>query len=182
MALTAVQTAFYDTFQALYPGQLADYGTNTLNDRVRNYRIESGAGDAYVIPGRFLVKGTANAQGDPVTTPYGAKGVLSSSVLADVVGILVQNYATTADSNNQAVPVRIPTMMTVAELGSGAIVGAVVPAGVTVADGDPVYLSVSSGTIPVGACTNASGTGLIAVTGATWYGAAAAGTVGRIKL
>ncbi|MNG03767.1 hypothetical protein D3C84_868610 [compost metagenome] len=73
-------------------------------------------------------------------------------------------------------------MIPVAELGSGAIIGAEVPAGITIVHGDPVYMSVSHASIPVGAFSNAAATGLIAITGATWYGAAAASTIGRIKL
>ena len=177
MTLTAVQTAVFDTFNALYAGQLADYGSNTLVDEVRNFRTET-----QVVFGRGVVKGTTNPQNDAVRTPFGVKTPLAGSVLADFVGIAVLIASSSSDASNNAVTIRTETMIPVAELGSGAIIGAVVPAGITIVHGDPVYMSVSHATIPVGAFSNAADTGLIAITGATWYGAAAAGTVGRIKL
>lgn len=177
MSLTAVQTAVYDTFGALFAGQLADYGSNTLVHEVRSFRTEN-----VVVFGRGVVKGTGNDQTDPITTPYGVKTPLAGSVLADFVGIAILTESSTSNASNLPVTLRATTMIPVAELGSKAIVGAEVPAGVTIAHGDPVYMSVSHATIPVGAFSNAADTGLIAITGATWYGAAAAGTVGRIEL
>lgn len=177
MTLSAVQTAFYDTFGSIYAGQLADSASNALAKAVRNYRTED-----VIVFGRGVVKGTANAQNDPILTPYGVKTPLAGSLLADFAGIAVLTQSSSSDSSNNAVTVRAETMIPVAELGSGAIVGAVVPAGITIVHGDPVYMSVSHASIPVGAFSNAAAAGLIAITGATWYGAAAAGTVGRIKL
>lgn len=177
MTLSAVQTAVYDTFGALYAGMLADSASNSMIEGVRNFRTET-----VVIFGRGVVKGTANAQNDPIMTPYGVKTPLAGSLLADFAGIAVLHQSSSSDASNNAVTVRAETMIPVAELGSGAIVGAVVPAGITIVHGDPVYMSVSHATIPVGAFSNAADIGLIAITGATWYGAAAAGTVGRIKL
>lgn len=177
MTVTSVQTAVFDTFGSLYAGQLAESGSNALVEGVRNYRTET-----VITFGRGVVKGTVNAQNDPLLTPFGVKTPLAGSLLADFVGIAVLIQSSSSDANNLAVTVRTETMIPVAELGSGAIVGAVVPAGITIAHGDPVYMSVSHASIPVGAFSNAADTGLIAITGATWYGAAAAGTVGRIKL
>ena len=177
MNLTAVQTAVYDTFDALYAGQLADYGSEALIERIRSFRTET-----VIVFGRGVVKGTVNTQNAPVRTPYGVKTPLPGSVLADVVGIAVLTQSSSSDASNNAVTIRTETMIPVAELGSGATVGAVVPAGITIAHGDPVYMSVSHATIPVGAFSNAADIGLIAITGSTWYGAAAAGTVGRIKI
>lgn len=177
MSLTSVQTAVYDTFGSLFAGQMADYGTNTLTKQIRSFRTET-----VITFGRGVVKGTANAQIDPVFTPYGVKTPLPGSVLADFVGIAVLTESSTNSATNTPVTIRDKTMIPVAELGSGAIVGATVPAGITIAHGDPVYMSVSHATIPVGEFSNAADTGLIAITGATWYGAAAAGTIGRIKL
>jgi len=180
MTLSAVQTAVYDTFGPLYAGQLADSGSLMMNQFVRNYRTEAGVGP--LVMGRGVVKGTANVPSDPILTPYAVKGVLAASVDADFVGILVLNQATDSDANNEAVPVRTPTMVAVAERGSKAVIGAYVPAGITIAHGDPVYLSVSHASIPVGQFSNAAAAGLVLLTGPTWYGAAAAGTVGRISL
>lgn len=177
MSLQAVQTAVYDTFAALFAGQLADYGSNTLAKAVRSFRTED-----VVVFGRGVVKGTANDQGDPIRTPYGVKTPLAGSVADDIVGIAILTESSTSNASNLPVTVRATTMIPVAELFSGCIVGAEVPAGVTVVHGDQVYMSVSHTTIPVGAFTNASGAGLIEVPGATWYGAAAASTVGRIFL
>lgn len=177
MSLTSVQTAVFDTFGSLFAGQLADYATNTLNRQVLSFRTET-----VITFGLGVVKGTANAQIDPILTPYGVKTPLAGSVLADFVGIAILTESSTVSATNTPVTLRATTMIPVAELGSGAIVGATVPAGITVADGDPVYMSVSHASIPVGAFSNAAAAGLIAITGATWYGAAAAGTVGRIKL
>lgn len=177
MTISAVQTAFYDTFGALYAGQLADYASNALAKQIRSFRTEN-----VIVFGRGVVKGTVNTQNAPATTPYGVKTVLAGSVLADVVGIAILTQSSSSNATNDAVTLRAETMTPVAELGSGAIVGAVVPAGITIAHGDPVYMSVSHATIPVGAFSNAAAAGLIAITGSTWYGAAAAGTVGRIKI
>lgn len=177
MTLTAVQTAVYDTFGQLYAGQLADYASNALAKEVRNFRTED-----VIVFGRGVVKGTSNAQNDPVITPYGVKTPEAGSVSADIVGIAVLVQSSSSDASNNAVTVRAETMIPVAELYSGAIIGAVVPAGITIAHDDPVYMSVSHATIPVGAFSNAADTGLILVDGTNWYGAAAAGTVGRIRL
>lgn len=177
MSLTSVQTAVFDTFGSLYAGQLTDYASNTLAKEVRNFRTED-----VIVFGRGVVKGTANAQNDPLLTPYGVKTPLAGSVLADFAGIAVLVQSSSSNATNDAVTIRDTTMIPVAELGSGAIIGAAVPAGITVVHGDPVYMSVSHATIPVGAFSNAADVGLIAITGATWYGAAAASTIGRIKL
>lgn len=177
MSLTSVQTTFYDTFGSLFAGQLADYASDTLAKEVRSFRTET-----VITFGRGVVKGTANAQIDPILTPYGVKSVLAGSVDADFVGIAVLTESSTSNATNDAVTLRATTMIPVAERGSGAVIGAVVPAGITIAHGDPVYMSVSHASIPVGAFSNAAATGLILLTGCTWYGAAAAGTVGRIKL
>lgn len=177
MTLQAVQTAVFDTFGALYAGQLAEYSSNALLDGIRSFRTEN-----VIVFGRGVVKGTVNPQNAPVRTPYGVKTVLAGSVLADVVGIAILTQSSSSNASNEPVTIRTETMIPVAERGSGAIVGAQVPAGITIAHGDPVFMSVSHATIPVGAFSNAADTGLIAITGSTWYGAAAAGTVGRIKI
>lgn len=177
MSLTSVQTQFFDTFGALYPGQLADYSSDTLAKDVRSFRTET-----IITFGRGVVKGTPNAQVDPILTPYGVKTVLAGSVDADFVGIAILTESSTSNATNDAVTLRATTMIPVAERGSGAIVGALVPAGITIADGDPVYMSVSHATIPVGGFSNAAATGLVLLTGPKWYGVAAAGTVGRIKV
>lgn len=180
MASTAVQTAFYDAPGPLYPGQLADDGSARRVTAVRSFITET-----LLYPGRFVVKGANNTQSDPVLTPYKVKQVLSTSVIADVVGVAVRGHATdsTNDANNEAVTIRATTMNAIAELHGGAIIGVDVPPGVTIAHNDPVYVSVSHATIPVGKATNAAGTGLIGpIVGAGWYGAAAPGTVGRIRL
>lgn len=177
MSLTSVQTQFFDTFGPGYPGQLADYGSDTLTKEVRSFRTET-----VIVFGRGVVKGTANAQVDPIMTPYGVKSVLAGSLDADFVGIAVLTESSTSNANNEPVTLRATTMIPVAERGSGAIIYAQVPAGITIAHGDPVYMSVSHASIPVGAFSNAAATGLILLTGSTWYGVAAAGTVGRIKL
>lgn len=175
MTMTAVQVTVSDTFGALFAGQLADHASNAQELGVNSYRSETA-----VVAGRGVVKGTANAQNDSILTPFGVKTPLSGSVLADVVGIAVLTGALTQDASNNAVANRTTTMVSVAEVGSGRKIGAKTNAAVV--HGDPVYMSVSHASIPVGEFTNASGAGLIAITGSTWYGAAASGTIGRIKL
>lgn len=174
--LPYVQNAFYDTFGPRYPGQITEWGSLALEKDLRGYVVESG------IHGYGVVKGTVTPANAPINTPYSVKAPVAGSVLADFVGILVRTDASNTDNLGNSVPVRVPTMGPVAEKGSGIIIGATVPAGITIAHGDPVFMSVSHATIPVGAFSNAAATGLIAITGSTWYGAAAAGTVGRIKL
>lgn len=182
MTQTAVQTAFYDAPGALFPGQLADAASAMLNGRVRSFRAES-----LLNFGRWVVKGTLNAQTDPIQTPYGIKAPIGSNVLGDFVGIACRPHASITDVNGNGQTVRATQMVPMAEPASagqtGIIVGAEVPAGITIADGDPVYISVSHATIPVGACSNAAATGLVGPHAtAKWYGAAAAGSVGRIQL
>lgn len=175
MTLQAIQTAVFDTFQAGYPGQIADIGGAVLAKRIRSFRTET-----VIVLGRGVVKGTANGQNDELLTPYGVKTPLAGSVSADIVGIAVLYGATSSDASNNATTIRATTVAPVVELGSGEIIFA--KANATAVDGDAVYMSVSHATIPVGEFTNAAGAGLILVTGATWYGAAAAGSVGRIKV
>lgn len=174
--LPYVQNQFFDTFGPYYPGQITEWGSLALDQDLRNYVVESG------IHGYGVVKGDLILQNDPVTTPYDVKAPVAGSVLADFVGVLVRTDASNTDALGNSVPIRVPTMGPVAERGSGIVIAATVPAGITIAHGDPVFMSVSHATIPVGAFSNAAATGLIAITGSTWYGAAAAGTVGRIKL
>lgn len=177
MTLLAVQTSVFDTFGALYAGQMADYGTNTLTRAIRSFRTE-----AVVQFGRFVSKGTLNQPTDPVTTPYGVAPVEAGDTVAELVGIVILSETSVSNADNDPVTVRAKTMVPVAELGSGAIVGMEVPAGVTIAHGDKVYVSVSDATLPIGAVSNAAGVGRVEVTGAYWYGAAQGGTVGRVCL
>ena len=176
MALPYVQNAFYDTFGPGYPGQIADWGSLALAQRLRGFITESG------VCGRGVVIGTANAQTDHIMTPYSVTAPVAGSTSDQIVGILVRGDATNNDADGNAIPIRYPTMNAVAEIGSDVVIYAEVPAGVTITHAQPVYMSVSHATIPVGAFTNAAGTGLVLVPGAIWYGAAAAGTVGRIQL
>lgn len=175
MSLTSVQTTFNDTFGPGYPGQLVEMGSAILSKRIRTFRT-----DSLVTLGRFVVKGTANAQIDELVTPYAVKMPGVGNVAADVVGIALLNQATTSNASNEPVTVRAQTLVAVAELGSADLVFMTAP--VAVADGDPVWLSITDATIGVGNASNVTATGRIQVTGAVWYGAAAAGTVGRIKI
>lgn len=175
MTITAVQTTVYDAPGAYYPGQITDLASNLADNACKTYRTETT-----LVMGRGVVKGTNNAQDSGLITPYGVKTPLAGSVSADVVGIAVLTPGNLQNVDNNATTIRATTLHPIAELGSKIRVAA--KANAAVAHGDAVYMSVSHATIPVGEFTNASGTGLIAVTGATWYGAAASGTVGRIQL
>lgn len=180
MSLNAVQSTVFDTFGSLYAGQLPDHGVQSNPLGVNTYRTES-----ILFAGRGVVKGTPNAQDDPLLTAFGVKAPLAGSVVADVVGIAVWTQGMNTDANNNAVTFRATTVHAIAERstisGEKNRIGA--RAWATVAHGDPVYMSVSDGTIPVGEFTNASGAGRIGpLTGMTWYGAAASGTIGRIEL
>lgn len=177
MSLQAVQTAFYDTFGALYEGQLAEYGSVALCEAVRSFRTEET-----ILLGRAVMRGALNGQNDPILTPFAVKNAGATTTVDNLVGIAVLNQASSSDAANNPVTVRGTTMIAVAELGSGVQIGAMVPAGVTVAHEDPVYLSISDATIGVGRFTKTAATGRILVPGAYWYGAGAAGTVSRILL
>lgn len=173
-----VQTTFTDAPGPLYPGQIVDSGTSSLNEEVRSYRTET-----LIYPGRGVVKGTANAQNDQILTPYGVKHPLAGSVLADIVGVAVRLSNSSADANGVATSNRTTQMWPIAELGSKAHIAAEVPTGITIADGDAVYMSVSHASIPVGQFSNAAAAGMIGpIVGAKWVGAAAATTIGRIEL
>jgi hypothetical protein len=175
MTITAVQTTVYDASGAYYPGQIADLAGNLSDNAVKTYRTET-----VLVMGRGVVKGTNNTQDSGLLTPFGVKTPLAGSVTADFVGIAVLTPGNLQNVDNNATTIRATTLHPIAELGSKLRVA--VKANAAVAHGDAVYMSVSHATIPVGEFTNASGTGLIAITGATWYGAAASGTVGRIQL
>jgi hypothetical protein len=173
-----VQTTFTDTPGPLYPGQIADSGTYSTNEEIRSYRTET-----VLYVGRGVVKGTANAQNDSILTPYGVKTPLAGSVLADIVGIAVRLSSVGADANGVATSNRATQMWPIAETGSKAHIAAEVPAAITIADGDAVYMSVSHVSIPVGAFSNAAATGMVGpIVGAKWVGAAAATTIGRIEI
>lgn len=193
MSLQYVQNSYNDRPQALYAGQLADYASNSLAKGVRGYRLE-GPGLYF---GRGVVKGTLNgaftSTTEQVSTPYGVKPPVASgtpSVDADFVGILVLELGGQGPTGitNNAGPVgprKDKTMNAVAERGSGVIIGAEVPANVTIAHGDPVYLVLADGTFH-----KAAAAGRILLTTSTWYGAAVgpaavAGVspvIGRIQL
>lgn len=176
-----VQTTYTDAPGPLYAGQIANSSDWMFNRGLRSYIQQS-----LVAAGRWVVRAASpanNGQYDNVQTPFPVRAVQAASVLADLVGIVVRSTSMSNDANGLAVPTRVPTMQTIADNGCGAIIGAEVPAGITIAHGDPVYVSVSHATIPVGAMSNAAATGLIGpVVGATWYGQAAAGSIGRVKI
>ncbi len=177
MPLSYVQNTYFDAPYAGYPGQFADDGSARLVTGVRSYITET-----LLVLGRFAVKGAVNSAVDAVMTPVKAKAPLSTSVAADFLGIVHRGDANDSDANNNAVTIRATTMATIAERGSGAILYVEVPPGITIAHGDPVWVSVSHATIPVGAASNATATGLVQLTDCTWYGAALPGGIGRIKL
>lgn len=177
--MPAVQLTYTDGPGPRFPGQIDNAADYMFNSELRSYVLQT-----LVAAGRWVVRGTpVIGTADPVQTPFPVKAVLAGSVLADLVGVVIRTANMSGDANGLAVQTRVPTMQAVADLSSEAIIGAQVPAGITIVHGDPVYVSVSHATIPVGEMSNAAATGLIGpVVGATWYGAAAAGTVGRVRL
>lgn len=174
MNLPFVQNTYTDRPQSLYAGQLADYASNTLAQGVRSYRIQ-GPGLYF---GRGVVKGSVNAQfpngTGQVTTPYGVIPPVATgtpSVEADFVGILVYELGGfgpigSGVNNGPVGPHRDKTMNAVAERYSGVVIGAEVPASVTVAHGDPVYLVLADGSFH-----KAAATGRILIPDLQWYGA-----------
>lgn len=177
--MPAVQLTYTDGPGPRFPGQIDNAANYMYNEETRSYVLQNA-----VPAGRWVVRGTpVIGQYENVQTPFPVKAVLAGSVLADLVGVVVRTASMSADANGLASQTRVPTMQAIADLSSEVIIGAQVPAGITIATGDPVYVSVSHASIPVGEASNAAATGLIGpVVGATWYGAAAAGTVGRIRL
>ncbi len=104
-------------------------------------------------------------------------------MLADFIGIVIRTEACRNDANGLAYYPDKSMVTATFRIGGGALIGAT--ANATVVDGDPVYMSVdptASPNLPAGEFTNASGAGVIAITGAKWYGAHASGTVGIIQI
>lgn len=187
-----VQNKYFDRPQALYPGQLADYASNTLAQGVRSYATAE-----QIIFGRGVVKGTpyVNDFVEPaghIQTPYPVRMPVASgtpSVEADFVGIAVLPLGAMGPASGDGAPrtnsLRPETMIPVAERYSGVIIAVEIPASVTIVDGGAVYLVLADGTFH-----NASGAGRILIPDLVWYGnptapAAVTGVaplVGRIKM
>lgn len=178
MSLTSIQQEVFDESGALYPGQVADFGT-AQNANSRSYLCET-----VVEPGYAVVKGYDLPQNSHnVRTPYGVKAVEVGSVDADFVGMVVrsESFMINDETNKLFRPAK--SMNAIAERGSGMIMGA--KTFTPIQHGDKVYMSVDATqppTEPVGSFGNISGLGNVELTGLTWYGAAAANTIARIKL
>lgn len=177
-----VQNKYFDRGQALYAGQVAEW-TGHLETGVRSYIRE-----AIVLAGRGVVKGAVQnfLVDDHVTTPYAVKNpVVGVSVDADFVGIVVLQPGMQDDGNGNVGGVKTKGICTIAERGSGVIIGVNIPAALVIAHDDPVYLVLADGSFH-----NAAAAGRILLTGSKWYGgqtgpAAVTGVaqlVGRIKL
>ena len=178
MTVPFVQNQVFDTFGARYLGQLDTFQDNHAT-RVKSYISETRS---YV--GRGVVKGALTNSLDHVSVPFNITSAVAGSVSDNIVGIVVMSQRASLSDETTNEPI-IPTdsMTGVAPVGSGLIVGAA--ATVTIADDEDVYMAVNAtnaANIGVGEFHNASGAGLVQVTGAKWYGAAAAGTVGRIVI
>lgn len=175
----SIQTAVYDTFTDLYPGQFADMGSATLTKENRAYKNETP-----VSPGEAAVKGVVNPANDrSVLTPFKVKRPIAASVDADFVGIVVRSENFEVNQVTGQLERRANSLVTVTERGSGAVIAVV--ANAAVSDGDNVYMSINAAAapnLPVGQFTNAAAAGVVLLTGSKWYGAAASGTIGKIKL
>ncbi|MPW31949.1 hypothetical protein F9L16_23630 [Agarivorans sp. B2Z047] len=181
MSLDFIQDQVYDTFGALYPGQIADFGS-AQNENVRTYVNETR-----VVPAEGVVKGDPYDISDPsyahIRSPYPVKAAESGSVDADFVGMVVRTQSFIIDDETNTTYRPAKQLITIAERGSGMIIGANTP--VAIAHGDPVFMSIDetqAPSLPVGSFTNTDGAGVIELTGLSWYGASSPGSVGRIKL
>lgn len=176
----AVQTTYYDTFGALYPGQIVDFGT--AND----YSTIGGpAADGPLYAGRAYIKGALLT--DPINQPSAnvLAPVNDASIAADVMGIVIRTEAmhNDADGLPYYAEGQMATVTVPGKVGDGHAVGAVAHGAITA--GMPVYVSIDpalSG-VPLGEFAGAAGVGLVGpVSGWRWRHAAADGTVGIIEL
>lgn len=178
MSLNFIQNEVFDEFGALFPGQIADFGSN------QSPAIRTFVNETIVGPGEGVVEGTVLGVNEGnVRTPFTIKRPVGGSVDADFVGCVVRTESFLIDDSTNEVFRPADSVVGIAERGSGVIIGQETP--VTIAHGDDVYLSIDpaqSPNLPVGKFTNAAGAGVVLLTGPQWYGAAAAGTVGRIQL
>lgn len=178
MTVPFVQNQVFDTFGARYLGQLDTFQDNHAT------RVGSYISETVTFVGRGVVQGAATTETDHVSVPFNITAAVPASTSDNIVGIVVmsQRASLNDQTNNQPI---IPTdsMTGVAPVGSGLRVG--VAASVAITHGQDVYMAVdptNAANIEVGEFHNASGAGLVQVTGAMWYGAASAGTIGRIEL
>lgn len=177
MSLNSIQQAVYDEFGALYPGQIADFGS------AQNAEIRSYINDTPVFPGIAVVKyADIPSNNSNVRTPYTVGLPTLSSVADDVVGLVIRTESfITDDATNK--PFRpANSMISIAELGSGVIIGATTTVDIT--HKDDVYVSIDDSQapfIPKTEFTNIEGPGVVQLVGSSWYGSAVANTVARIK-
>lgn len=178
MTVPFVQDQVFDTFGARYLGQL-----NTFRDN-HNSDVESYISETITFVGRGVVRGALTTAIDHVSTPFNITAAVPASVSANIVGVVVQSQrASLADQTTNAPIIPTDSMTGVAPLGSGLRIG--VAASVTITHGQAVFMAVNATNaagISVGEFHNVAGAGLVAVTGATWYGAATAGSVGLIEV
>lgn len=177
MARTAVQTGFNDAFSARFPGQIIDFGTS-IDNTTRGFPCDGGS-----VCGRGVVKSTLITDVLNANSPFMVKAPINTNVLADFVGITIRTEACRNDVNGNAYYPDKTMATATFRIGGGALIGA--NANATVVHGDPVYMSIDVTQTPflaAGEFTNASGAGVIAITGATWYGAHTSGTVGVIQI
>ena len=178
---SSVQTDYFDNFGALFPGQLADFGSERMAQGVDSYPSEV---DIFV--GRGVVEGSALTvaanEFNNLPSPFGVRQAATSSTSADIVGIVVRTEG--IDNDDAGNPIYCANRMAaVANVGSGLRVGATTTVAIT--HGEDVYMAVNptnDATIGVGEFYNASGAGLVQVTGARWRGNAEANTVAVIEL
>ena len=184
MARTSLQAAYFDAPLSAYAGQLAETIT-TYSQNLRGYICETD-----VVIGRGVIKGAAitPTQSGQINAPapIQVKAVLSGTVLADVVGVVVRDSTAGVLNATDDSIIEATDVSTILALGSGELIYVDITAAVT--HGDAVYMAVeatnSAGNAPLGTFhDDAAGTvGMIAITGATFYGDAAAGEVGKILL
>lgn len=178
MTLSAVQTNVFDTFGAFQLGQLA-----TFSDYHQSLVRSTNAEDNVFI-GRGVVFGDANdrIEESHIGFPTGVKPAETSSVSANIAGVVVASQRSQSDANNDPF-LSQDTMVGVAEVGSGLRVA--VKNSVAITHGQDVYMAVNptnAANIAVGEFHNASGAGLVQVTGASWRGSRAANSVTLIQL
>ena len=182
--LVAAQIGFSDSFEALFPGQLAESVAIYSNKALNRFSTQTA-----VFVGRGVVQGDVF---DPAVTlapnqnpAFRVQAPLIASVDGDFVGIAVRNANVV--QNSPGTPSEaiygIDRIATIATRGDGTIIGAQTTVAIT--EGDDVYMAVNpvnAASIGVGEFTNAAGAGLIQILGTSWIGSALANTVARIRL
>jgi hypothetical protein len=182
MSRDSVQDAYFDASGALYPGQIADYGTSA------DYSTVGAPAEGNLYVGRAYIKKSDIAPGTiNRSLGFTVGPVEAGSAAEDILGIVIRTEACKNDANG--LPYYADGEMASITLPGNSPQGFSFGANAHVAIdvNDPVYVSVvpADSGIPIGEFGKAGGVGsgmIGPITGWKWKYAAADGEVGVIQI